>query len=169
MPRYQQANERSLTDLTTYGWAGSSSVRISVRTHLEFVEASPLDFCGDAVADQPLDEAEKAESQTEHHDEIGEDPDGLSSELPRIAEENTPHRAGNAVPSIAVAAVGKNADRQRTPCSANAVHRDRADRIVDAEAPFESHHRPRNQEPRHHANEHRGRGRDERAGAGDGD
>ena len=59
--------------------------------------------------------------------------DQLRHELAGIAVEQAGDVAGHAVPGAAVVAlaVGEQADRDDAPDAVGAVHRDRADRIVD--------------------------------------
>ena len=83
------------------------------------------------------------ERKAEHHHHVDRDADELRDELTRVAEQQAAHGTRDPVPSVAVAAVGEQPQRQRAPRSAHAVHRDRAHRIVDTKAPFQREHAPR--------------------------
>ena len=128
---------------------------------------SSLDFRGDPVAHDRFDDLEEDEEQREDPDDAGDRADCLRGELRRVAVEQALDRAGHAVPAVAIGAVGEQADRQHAERAADAVHRDRADRIVDLQHAVDEEHRLDDQHAGDGADDDRRHAVDERARRGD--
>ena len=81
--------------------------------------------------------------RAEDEDGVRHDTDDLRHELAGIAEEKPADGARHAVPAVAIAPVGEEADCERPPRAADAVNGDGADGIIETEAALERFRRPR--------------------------
>src|ERR1700731_2300758 len=95
--------------------AGLRSTRISLATHLERVETAPLDLGGHAVSNRVFDREKKSPRQSEYHHDVHHDAHQLRSKLANVAVKQPAHWTRHAVPSVAIGAVRKQPEGERTP------------------------------------------------------
>src|SRR5215471_16256397 len=89
-------------------------VRIREGAHFRNVEPFEFDLCGHAVANQHIDDLEEDEERREDEQRARQRADALCRELARVAIEESLDRPWDAIPTVAIRAVGEQPERQDT-------------------------------------------------------
>ena len=102
-------------------------VRICLHRDLSLVKAFSLKFGGDPERNNQIQHLEEDVHYNEDEDHVCQCADDLGNELGGISVEEALYRARDAVPPIAVSAVGEETECEHTPRAVDAVDRDRAE------------------------------------------
>lgn len=143
---------------------------VAVDSHLGNVEACELDLGRNAVtAHQAANHHERDACHHAHISDVGANTAQSSEELPAVAVEQALHRPRDAIEPFTVSAVSEQSQGDNAPRAVAAVHRNSADRVVDAERGFDEEGCGDHQEAADGTDEQRNARADEGAGRRDGD